>query len=73
MLFALVAYKQSYKFIPIIWREDDQVSNVKMGRQALQTLKMIIGYKIGKESFIVRDAREKKFVKYEYDVIYENK
>lgn len=72
MLFALVAYKQSYKFIPIIWREDDQVSNVKMGRQALQTLKMIIGYKIGKESFIVRDAREKKFVKYEYDVIYEN-
>ena len=40
MLFALSSYGQSYKFIPITWKEEDQVSNVKMSRQAWQTLKM---------------------------------
>ena len=42
MLFAHDYYKHSIKFIPITWREEDQVSNVKMVSQALTTLKIAL-------------------------------
>lgn len=73
MLFAIDSYKQSYKFIPIVWREEDQISNVKMTKQAWQTLKMAVGYKFSKEKYMLMDAREKKISKYEFDVIFSNK
>lgn len=70
MLFALALYKQTYMFIPIVWREEDQVSNVKITKQAWQTLKMALGYKIFKKKYLLKDAREKKVIEYKYDVIY---
>lgn len=69
MLFALAVYQQRYKFVPITWREEDQVSNVKMTRQAFQTLKMAVGYFFGKERFLLKDARQKKFESYESEEI----
>lgn len=69
MLFALAVYRQRYKFIPITWREEDQISNVKMTRQAFQTLKMAVGYFFGRERFMLKDARQKKFKSYESEVI----
>jgi glycosyltransferase involved in cell wall biosynthesis len=38
MLCSQIINKQKIKFSPITWREDDQVSNVKLIRQAFQTL-----------------------------------
>lgn len=73
MLFALAFYKQSYQFIPIVWREDDQISNVKITKQAWQTFKMAIGYKIYKNKYMLKDAREKKISKYDFDEIFTNK
>lgn len=71
MLFALASYRQTYKFIPITWREEDQVSNVKMTKQAFQTLKMAIGYFVGRKSFMLKDARTVKHDTYDYEVVYE--
>ena len=56
MLFALASYKQTYRFVPIVWREEDQVSNVKMTRQAWQTLKMAVSYFFGRKKFMLKDA-----------------
>ena len=70
MLFALASYKQTYRFVPIVWREEDQVSNVKMTRQAWQTLKMAVSYFFGRKKFMLKDAREKKFKEYKSDVVF---
>lgn len=71
MLFALSAYKQTHQFFPITWREEDQISNVKMTKQAWQTLKMVVCYFFGRKKFLEQDARENVFDKYTSKVIYE--
>lgn len=58
MLFAGDYYKQTIKFFPISWREDDQISNVKMFSQAKITLKMALKYRFNKES-VKNEFREK--------------
>ena len=49
MLFGANYYHHSKKFFPISWREDDQISNVKMMSQARITLKMALKYRFGKK------------------------
>ena len=70
MLFALAAYQQKYRFFPIIWREEDQVSNVKMTKQAWQTLKMAVGYFFGRKRFMLKEARSTPFENYSSQVVY---
>lgn len=70
MLFGMAALKQKAMFFPITWREEDQVSNVKMTKQAWQTLKMAVGYFFGRKSFMLKEARSKIFEKYESDIIF---
>lgn len=72
MLFALASYKQRYMFFPITWREEDQVSNVKMARQAIQTLKMALFYFIKQTKFLEKDARTKKISSYDFTIVYQN-
>lgn len=65
MLLANSAYNLNVKFFPISWREDDQVSNVRMFSQAIRTLKIAGGYLISnKREFLNRDFREKKISSY---------
>lgn len=71
MLFGMAALKQKHVFFPIVWREEDQVSNVKMTKQAIQTLKMAIGYFFGREAFMRKEARTKRFESYSSDVVFE--
>lgn len=59
MLLAAKEYKQDIKFFPITWREEDQVSNVKMASQATNTLKLIITYVFKKKKFLEKEHREK--------------
>lgn len=63
MLFAADYYKQTTKFFPITWREEDQVSNVKMFSQAKITLKMALKYRLNKK-FIESEFREKIIEEY---------
>ncbi len=44
MVMAGAYYGHKCRFYPVSWRETDQVSNVKMGSQAIRVLKMLYGY-----------------------------
>lgn len=44
MILASAYYKHNIRFFPVSWREDDQVSNVKMMNQAVVVLKMAVKY-----------------------------
>lgn len=63
MLFAADYYKQTTKFFPITWREEDQISNVKMFSQAKITLKMALKYRFNKK-YVQSEFREKIIDKY---------
>ena len=71
MLFALSAYRQTCVFSPISWREDDQISNVKMTKQALQTLKMAICFFFQRKRYLEQDLRSKQFNNYTYEIVFE--
>lgn len=59
MLLAASYLKQRVRFFPIVWREDDQVSNVKMVSQAMRTLEMLWDYVRDKDSLLTAEHRER--------------
>ena len=59
MILASHYYKHNIRFYPVSWREDDQVSNVKMMNQAITVLKMAFEYLFNKET-IKKEYREVK-------------
>ena len=65
-------YKHNYQFFPIIWREDDQVSNVKMVNQAITVLKILVGYIVNKKKFVDGEHRDKIVKDYTAQRIYTN-
>lgn len=73
MLLAAKEYKQDIYFFPISWREDDQVSNVKMFNQAMITIKLVINYFIKRNKFLTSELRENIVDKYDYQIIKEEK
>lgn len=72
MIMAADYYKHRVHFFPISWREDDQVSNVKMMSQAINVLDMLAKYFLKKDKFIKSDLREKLIEEYNADIIYES-
>lgn len=73
MLFATAALKQKFFFSPITWREDDQISNVKMTKQAVQTLKMLTLFGLRRKAFLYEEARAVQHKEYEQELVYVNK
>ncbi len=57
MILASHYYEHDIRFYPVSWREDDQVSNVKMASQAVRVLRMAFGYLKDHES-IHQEYRE---------------
>ena len=72
MILASDYYKHKICFFPITWREDDQVSNVKMVNQAITVLKMMFSYAVNPEKFIKSECREKEIECYTSEVIAES-
>lgn len=72
MLLAVNYFKQNIKFFPISWREDDQVSNVKMVSQAFNTLMLVLKYFFMRGKFLNSEHREKVVDNYAATVIYCN-
>lgn len=68
MVLALEYYNIDAKFFPISWREDDQVSNVKMISQASRVLKMLFEYAINPAA-IRDDYRDREVEYYGADTI----
>lgn len=73
MIMGSAYYKHKVKFFPIIWREDDQVSNVKMINQAFTVLKLLFSYMINKKKFVDSEHRDKVIDEYTAQVVYSNK
>ena len=73
MLLASNYYEHDIKFFPITWREDDQVSNVKMVNQALNTLGLVTKYFFRRGKYIKSELREHTFKDYTSKVVYTNK
>lgn len=57
MLLATYAVKEQVVFKPILWREDDQISNVRMFRQSRRILFFLFLYLFDRGSFLTRDFR----------------
>lgn len=62
--------KHRIKFFPIVWREDDQVSNVKLTNQAIIVLKLLFSYIVDAAKFMKTEHREKVFEEYKAEVVY---
>lgn len=73
MLMATKSYHQKYAFFPLTWRETDQVSNAKVMKQAVQTLKMAVLYFFKGKKFLETDNRSVKYVSYSYQEIMKGK
>jgi glycosyltransferase involved in cell wall biosynthesis len=56
-------------FFPISWREEDQVSNVKMASQALKTLGAAARFALARRDFRSRDHRPVKRDSYAFDAL----
>lgn len=70
MLIGSSVYKHKIKFFPILWKEDDQISNVKLTSQAIKTLKILGAFVFNKKAFLAKDYRLKPIEKYTAQVAY---
>lgn len=70
MVLGSTYYKHKIKFFPLTWREDDQVSNVKMFKQAFKVLGLLGIYGVDKGRFLDKDHREKNIEKYSYSIVH---
>ena len=69
MLLGSYERRQRVQFFPISWREEDQVSNVRLFRQAFNVLALVGGYAVGRARFLKRELREKPFDIYIGEVV----
>lgn len=67
---ALRYYHQTYRFFPLVWSEDDQVSNVKMISQAFSTLGIVAQSIFMRKSFFYKDHRIKKIENYTAKMVF---
>ncbi len=68
MIMASDYYGHDIKYYPISWREDDQVSNVKMANQAMKVLSMLKDYYMD-PAVITSEYRDKIIDNYEADPV----
>jgi glycosyltransferase involved in cell wall biosynthesis len=55
LILAMCEWKWDLTFFPISWREDDQISNVKLFKQARTTLGIVLGFLKDRGLFLARD------------------
>lgn len=70
MLLASYHRKQTVRFFPISWREDDQISNVRLFRQAFKVLGLLAGYGLRRGGFISKELRSRAFDAYTGQIRY---
>lgn len=54
LLLALAYRRLRFRFAPISWREEDQVSNVRLFRQSWRTVRIIAGFGLGRGRYLAR-------------------
>ena len=69
LLLGLFDSHRSLMFFPISWREDDQISNVRMASQAMRTLAILRDYTLRRRHFRDTDFRAVQHEAYALDVV----
>ncbi len=72
MVLSEIYLNQKVSFFPLTWREDDQISNVKLFRQSIKVLKLLIQFAINKKQFIQNEHRSKNIKSYISDIVASN-
>ncbi|EKS73266.1 dolichyl-phosphate mannose synthase [Burkholderia sp. SJ98] len=70
MILATVWRRWKIRFFPISWREDDQVSNVKLTRQSMQVLKLLATFVFRRKYFLEGQHTVRAPEDYRFDAIY---
>lgn len=70
MLMGSAYYGHKIRFFPIVWREDDQISNVKMLNQAAVTLRLLGIFILSKQKFVQGEHRDKIIDRYTAKPVY---
>lgn len=71
MLLASYHRNQVVRFFPISWREDDQISNVKLFRQAFKVLGLLAAYGRRRAAFLASELRERAFKAYTGRIVHQ--
>ena len=69
MVLASVAWGWKINFFPITWREDDQVSNVKLVRQSIQVMTILLLYAFKRKHFFEGNFSGRALGDYGYTII----
>jgi glycosyltransferase involved in cell wall biosynthesis len=69
MILAHVHRGDRIRFFPISWREEDQLSNVKLVSQATRTLGILASYVVSRRRFLERELREEPRQAYEFEIL----
>lgn len=67
LLLHMIDRKRKIFFFPISWREDDQISNVRMVSQARRTLAIAAEYALSRNRFRQADHRDVQHREYAFD------
>lgn len=70
ILLYMVDMRHRINFFPISWREQDQVSNVRLINQTFETFSYIINYTFFRKLFMKKDFRKNKKIAYECKLIF---
>jgi putative flippase GtrA len=70
---AFAAYRARVAWHPISWREEDQVSNVRLVRQGLRTLGIASGYAIRRAGYLAGDRSGHPPAAYACDLVTEHR
>lgn len=68
LLLRMIDAGRDLHFFPISWREDDQVSNVRLVSQSLRTLAIAWTYATNRKAFRDADHRDRPVADYAFDV-----
>lgn len=69
MILAGAAWQWKTGFFPISWREDDQVSNVKLFKQARQTAILLLQFAVRRKHFLTSQHVAQPPADYSFDVV----
>lgn len=73
MILASAAWGWSLRFFPISWREDDQLSNVKLFRQAKRTIALLLEFACSRKAFLAKNHSGRESGKYTSTIIHSNR
>ncbi|MBL7675344.1 glycosyltransferase family 2 protein [Atlantibacter hermannii] len=69
MILASVHWKWDIEFFPITWREDDQISNVKLFKQSREVIKILLRFVFSRKDFLTENYSGRDENHYTYTVV----